>query len=1817
MATFNPIPQLGGANWSGNQSVATVRQLLSTSQGLENEISTIVVSGGASTWANYPAINNVNMAGYSLSNAANISTMNINVSSLNGATINVGGIVINNSTITNGGTTINGGNITNVNTTTSGDTKSKTYTVSDLVTSAGAAIDTITESVEALGGVFSAAEGAATIAQVAYGVGTIASGVQAANGVVDLTTKAASLFTTRTANTISGNAVPGQTTAVYETINGTTQFQFSTLNTATTTVFRTTDRTNPNQKFGNETFISTIIPAGRLCVRSVSDPLQFQMISSQLISTNNFLQSYGQWTQVLEPDNSINANNINAGTGTFNTSLQVNGTLNAGTTTLDALRVAGLFRVTNILGANVATIDAVGAITGTSLNTGGQVNAATGSYTGQVGAGSFLTAGNAQAATLTVTGAAGVFSLAATGAVTGNSLNIVNTATTGTLNVIATATAATVNATTVNAATVNAVQISTGNALISSINGVQFSTLINQPLPPYLSSLSLSTAQTFLSSINGVPIATILNPPTFSIPPFLSSFTVSTGAAFISSINGVSLTNILSPPAVSTVSTFQQLFTSSLVASNINTNGLQTNQLYTSSIQGNNISTGIGSIMKFNASSIQALDISTSTGYINQLNTSSIQVTGGLVFSTLSTVADISKSITVNGVTGYTNSILNYDFNAILPTEPTITIPYPQGGLYYFAWSQVGTWAGVINTFSSNVPGGSSKITIYLGIDVVVPPPPSGFIDIKNTTNITGMTVSGAVGTFGTVSIPLNSTYRFTWTYSPLVWSINTNPSPTTTTTYTNFNIKQNFAGVNISTSDILSLDATSIYLNAPYTQANFLFADTGYYSTLQTNFHSTGTIQADTVNVAGNLTANFTITPTISTTLITASNINTTILNSSNANINTISCATLFGSNIYTTNLFSRNTTCSTLNTSNAYNAVNQVNQKTYTGTVFYNALTSTFGTNAGGTVPPSQNIIGNQLNFYALPGLADFGIPPGYPVNTTLTFLANGQSLLNGNPAFPTPWYSSITSVDNSANGKIVNFQTPASGNGQVVMLTNGINAVSVQSNGVTAGIVTTIGYTKLTWASGVFTTQNVGTFSPYFSTLQTQTTGFGLGINSNINLAAQSLGFNSKLPVIFYQNFAGNFSGSPVGAASATGVLSLNGSNFPTNAWSCHLSFYNINLAQNNLAINNFNVTPTAIGSNWGAYCYTGTATVAGGATTGVNWNVQAMMVPKEFALSQNFNKYGDEPPEQPLPPSTFTSTMATFATLNLPDVFVSSMTAATINMKAIENISFNAGLDYPTFLGNGNIGINASTNVDVMANFDVNIGAAHDVAITATRKIALAAVETKIESGLLNMNNNNITNATTVSLKSGAAFTTNAATWTNGSVVTLAGDFPGGGKYIKWSYDNNPGTNIVDNNSITITSPGTNFNGNVGINGGHLYMNQNDIYSLTYLGMKNGGNLYAFNSGGTLNYFDINAPSAISGNPGILRLIGNSGGRIELWTNINIVADNTQSVTMQQSVLNNYVQCRNDGYIGISAVIGLTMENRNSGDLNIVQNGTGNMAIYAPTSQYLSVFQNGNNSLLQFQPGGNMLQQTHGSNYLTIRHATNASVFELHPNGGAYMTGQNDATVRAATGNVTIVGDNYVGLYGQSGSTVRVQPGGSILFYSAGGSNTMDMNSGGININTQASQTLNISQSGTSSRLTIAANGDTVLQADRTLYLIPGTDKVSVNGVLNVGSNLLMNGHDIIGASNINSTDLTMTGSNTLTLNANYMTFTGTSNFNTLGLNFGITGSNSVNITTPVLTATTSRLTMTDPVSGGSGSFTVDSGNHLYWNGVFIA
>jgi hypothetical protein len=319
-----------GPLWNGSPQFATKNNLLSTSAGLatyttttsnalQTEINAIVAGGTTSLWANYPAIANVDMAGYSLNFAKFVSTLDLQVSSINGSDINfnkdtvdIAGVVINNGTITTTNITNapakGGGGGGGDNPTTGGSGNSTWSMVNSAI---GATMDTVSKTQQAISGVLN--NTGAVLFQAYYAVETAGAVIDLANGAVRLATNAQALYDTREQNLIAGpGGPPGQTSYVYETINGTTQFQFSTLGSPVYSVFRTTDQVNPNKTFGREIFTSTIIPAGSKVVRSVSDPYQFNILSTCLLSTTNYMQSFGQWNAILQPDYNLYASTLTA-----------------------------------------------------------------------------------------------------------------------------------------------------------------------------------------------------------------------------------------------------------------------------------------------------------------------------------------------------------------------------------------------------------------------------------------------------------------------------------------------------------------------------------------------------------------------------------------------------------------------------------------------------------------------------------------------------------------------------------------------------------------------------------------------------------------------------------------------------------------------------------------------------------------------------------------------------------------------------------------------------------------------------------------------------------------------------------------------------------------------------------------------------------------------------------------------------------------------------------------------------------------------------------------------------------------------------------------------------------------------------------------------------------------------------------------------------------------------------------------------------------------------------------------------------------------
>ena len=159
----------------------------------------------------------------------------------------------------------------------------------------------------------------------------------------------------------------GVNNTVFQTVNGSTQLQTSTLNATTSNVFLTTNSPDPLHTPGTQISTVTTVPGGSLCIRSVSDPLNLADASP-----TSTIQSFGQWVPIITPATNLNVNAIStlsftAGFGGLTTLNNVNifGVVNS-FSTISAVnlngnqlivRDVGLGLVTTISTLNVSTIN--------------------------------------------------------------------------------------------------------------------------------------------------------------------------------------------------------------------------------------------------------------------------------------------------------------------------------------------------------------------------------------------------------------------------------------------------------------------------------------------------------------------------------------------------------------------------------------------------------------------------------------------------------------------------------------------------------------------------------------------------------------------------------------------------------------------------------------------------------------------------------------------------------------------------------------------------------------------------------------------------------------------------------------------------------------------------------------------------------------------------------------------------------------------------------------------------------------------------------------------------------------------------------------------------------------------------------------------------------------------------------------------------------------------------------------------------------------------------------------------------------------------
>ena len=442
--------------------------------------------------------------------------------------------------------------------------------------------------------------------------GAASQGLGVVLGGAALATGATALVLGRT----SGGANPN----VFQTVNGTTQLQFSTLGSPTTSVFFDTNSASPGTTPALETSTTITVPAGAYCVRSVSDPLYINNSVSSI-------QSFGQWVPVIQNNPTLPSFTLSTLTTSTVIAKSAEVSTLAVSTIGSTVRMSTILMTGNITAQNTTatltwgspgfqtvlsqTSTVMGNAWARSMNVTGdtfvqQVFGLSGNFNSLTGSniinGSFLTGSNwvstpalttssmtargGAISSLTVSSVNGaaypppvppdlfVSSLSATGTVVGATVqasglltslntfnaNIINLqGNINTSNALATANFVTVNTSTINTLTAN----------VSTVN---------------LSSLTGNSAT--ISSINVISVNGQPYPPTFSLP---SSIFLSTA-----NVNGNFL--MTNPSA-----------TANFVTANTSTINALTANVSTinfSSLTGNSVISGGGSISTMNVSTL-------------------------------------------------------------------------------------------------------------------------------------------------------------------------------------------------------------------------------------------------------------------------------------------------------------------------------------------------------------------------------------------------------------------------------------------------------------------------------------------------------------------------------------------------------------------------------------------------------------------------------------------------------------------------------------------------------------------------------------------------------------------------------------------------------------------------------------------------------------------------------------------------------------------------------------------------------------------------------------------------------------------------------------------------------------------------------------------------------------------------------------------------------------------------------------------------------------------------------------------------------------
>ena len=500
------------------------------------------------------------------------------------------------------------------------------------------------------------------------------------------------------------------------------------------------------------------------------------------------------------------------------------------------------------------------------------------------------------------------------------------------------------------------------------------------------------------------------------------------------------------------------------------------------------------------------------------------------------------------------------------------------------------------------------------------------------------------------------------------------------------------------------------------------------------------------------------------------------------------------------------------------------------------------------------------------------------------------------------------------------------------------------------------------------------------------------------------------------------------------------------------------------------------------------------------------------------------------------------------------------------------------------GSGNITQTATAAINLVAGGDINIQGAH-IALSNLSSIngvpytGGGSTWVGTATSDLDMNGYNI----------GTASGSNLSIISS-SNLTLAT----GGQSLVFNQGSLVATLSNGVGSVDIIAPTTTINsGNINLLG-DIYLNNHNLYSVAYQDFTHGGNINSVYDSG-INYLTISAPSGT----GKLRLFGNNGNLI-FDDNVGLAGNGSNQVGLYNQYGYMYLAPNQNVYIGGGG-------SHTIGEDQIIVHGL----IYSDSRIYTNAsgqgfYHQNSNAFIKTE----CLYGTYGSlslnGYLTVCEAgTTSEIFRVpadnnqpawYNNGtGGFGIGTTTPSARLdVSGEAKISGYLSIG-YGSTTSPLYMN------------GNTTYQQGGIIDLGATSSNNAYISglnhiygqPSGTGSYF-----GGLIIDYMGGMFFNGGGNTGSVYVTASDHVLHINNGADIVIDATTHGLNIYGAGMNintTLNMNSSNIYNIGSIQNNTSRLDINMSNG----------------LKLTDVGTGGTGTFTVDSANHLYWNGTLIA